>query len=201
MQEQAMARRDLLTYDVGQRRAPLLSRASVRLLGLLAVVVVIGAGLVIWTMASARPAATATAVGPAGLPATTPVPSASQPTPAAGSPSAALVGFDAKEPQRSPRGSSTAAARFIAAWLERDAKARKSGLEQVATAGLAEQLMLTSPANIPKANVQGGPELEAASAYSVQFVQTLTSGMRVRVYLVADPGSRYGWVATSVERA
>jgi len=85
--------------------------------------------------------------------------------------------------------------------LERDAKARKSGLEQVATAGLTEQLMLTSPANIPKAKVQGGPELEAASAYSVQYVQTLTSGMRVRVYLVADPGSRYGWVATSVERA
>jgi hypothetical protein len=66
---------------------------------------------------------------------------------------------------------------------------------------LTEQLVLTSPANIPKAKAEGDPELEAASAYSVQYVQSLTNGMRVRVYLVADPGSRYGWVATSVERA
>jgi hypothetical protein len=61
--------------------------------------------------------------------------------------------------------------------------------------------MITSSANIPNAKVEGDPELEAASAYSVQYVQTLTNGVRVRVYLVADPGSRYGWVATSVERA
>jgi hypothetical protein len=66
---------------------------------------------------------------------------------------------------------------------------------------LTEQLMLTSSANIPNAKADGEPELEAASSYSVQYVQTLTSGMRVRVYLVADPGSRYSWVATSVERA
>jgi hypothetical protein len=65
---------------------------------------------------------------------------------------------------------------------------------------LTEQLMLTSSANIPNAKAEGDPELEAASAYSVQYVQTLTSGLRVRFYLVADPGSRYGWVATSVER-
>jgi hypothetical protein len=196
-----MPRRELLTYDVGHRRAPLPSGASVRLLGLLAVVVVIGAGLVIWTMASAKPATTVTAARPARLPAALPVPSASQPTPAAGSPSPALVGSDAGESQRPPRGSSTAAGLFIAAWLERDPKARKSGLAQIATAGLTEQLMLTSAANIPKAEAEGGPELEAASAYSVQYVQTLSSGMRVRIYLVAEPGSRYGWVATSVERA
>jgi hypothetical protein len=84
--------------------------------------------------------------------------------------------------------------------LERAPKARKSGLQEVATAGLTEQLMITSTANIPKVKAEGDPELEAASAYSVQYVQTLASGMRVRVYLVADPGSRYGWVATSVER-
>jgi hypothetical protein len=85
--------------------------------------------------------------------------------------------------------------------LDRTPKTRKSGLQEVATAGLTEQLMLTSAANVPEAKAEGDPELEAASAYSVQYIQTLTSGMRVRVYLVADPGSRYGWVATSVERA
>jgi hypothetical protein len=66
---------------------------------------------------------------------------------------------------------------------------------------LTEQLMLTSAANIPRATAKGHPALEAASSYSVQYLQTLSTGMRVRVYLVADPGSRYGWIATSVERA
>jgi len=61
--------------------------------------------------------------------------------------------------------------------------------------------MLTSTANIPDAQASGSPQLADASEYSTQFVQRLSDGMRIRVYLVADPQSKYGWVATSVEQA
>jgi hypothetical protein len=43
--------------------------------------------------------------------------------------------------------------------------------------------------------------LEYASAYSAQFTQVLSTGLTIQVYLVTDPQARYGWLATSVERA
>jgi hypothetical protein len=61
--------------------------------------------------------------------------------------------------------------------------------------------MLTSAANIPDANRVGGPVLADASAYSVQFLQRLSDGMKVRIYLASDPQATYGWIATSIEKA
>ncbi|GAB3919965.1 hypothetical protein GCM10011575_35850 [Microlunatus endophyticus] len=198
-----MRRRDLLTYDVDQRRRPL-AELNPRLLALLAVVLIVAALLVIWTATSAGSAPRHTVPATAGTP-TTP-PAASRPTsasPSAGVSSAlpTLTGSDAVTSHGAPAGSTTAAARFVAAWLDVAPKTRKVQLEQTATAGLAEQLMLTSAANIPKAKAAGSPRVEDASEYSVQFLQVLTDGVRIRIYLVADPQARFGWVATSVEQA
>jgi hypothetical protein len=33
------------------------------------------------------------------------------------------------------------------------------------------------------------------------IIRTLTTGMKIHIYLVADPGSRYGWLATSADQA
>lgn len=194
-----MPRRDLLTYDVAHRRRSWWAGAHPGLVVLLIVVLALAVVLVTWTARSGRPtsgSAPPTHVVSAAAvsrrsPSATPRPSASP----------ALIGSDADGSDHAPRGSRTAAARFIAAWLEREPKARRSALQDTAAPGLAEQLMLTSPSNIPKATVKGVPVLEHASAYSAQFLQTLSDGMRVRIYLVADPQARFGWVASSVERA
>ena len=195
-----MQRRDRLTYDVELRRAPALSGVSPRLIALLAVVVVLAAVLMIWTATTAgssprssnEPAHAQPALGSSSSASTAPRPTVS-PTVATGS--------DARSSDRAPVGSRTAASEFVAAWLDQTPKSRKIELQKTATSALAEELMLTSTANIPDAQASGSPQLADASEYSTQFVQRLSDGMRIRVYLVADPQSKYGWVATSVEQA
>lgn len=192
-----MPRRDLLTYDVDQRRSSW-SGPNPRLVILLVVVLAMAVVLVIWTARSASPGSTTPAHAQSSVATAGRSPSA---TPPRRSASPALVGSDARTSERAPAGSRTAAARFVAAWLERDPHARKIALQETATPGLSEQLMLTATSNIPKAAAHGDPVLEHASEYSVQFVQNLTNRMRVRIYLVADPQARFGWVASSVEQA
>ena len=109
-------------------------------------------------------------------------------------------GTDAGEEPAVPEGSQRAAAHFVRAWLDRNPQTRKSALAAVSATALIEELMLTDPANIPRAKPRGAPVLGDASAYSVQFSQTLSTGMRINIYLVADPEARYQWVATSVEQ-
>lgn len=191
-------RRDQLTYDIDRRRTSGLAGVNPRLLVLLIIVLALAILLVVWTVSSgSSPSSTAPDHGTRPhTPARALSSATSSPTP-----SPALVGTDADHANRVPGGSRTAAVRFIAAWLDRVPKTRRAELQQTATSGLAEELMLTSQANIPKATAKGAPRLEDASEYSVQFTQLLSDGMRIRVYLVADPQSRYGWTATSVEQA
>lgn len=194
-----MPRRDPLTYDVEQRRTTSWAGLNPRLAILLIIVLAMAVVLVIWTARSAGPPPrSATPAHARPHVAASGRTASATPTASA---SAARMGSDAHASEHVPAGSRTAATQFVAAWLQRDPKARKSALQQTATAGLAEELMLTSPSNIPNATAQGDPALEHASEYSVQFVQTLTNRMRVRIYLVADPQARYGWVASSVEQA
>jgi len=191
-------RRDQLTYDVGRRRTVGPAGVNPRLFVLLIIVLALAAALVAWTAGSgSSPSSTTPDHGtrPVAAP---PSPTSSTPSP---TPPPALTGSDAEQAIRAPEGSKTAVVRFVAAWLDRVPKIRRAELQQTATSGLAEELMLTSQENIPKATAKGPPRLEDASEYSVQFTQRLSDGMRIRVYLVADPQSRYGWTATSVEQA
>ena len=187
-----MPRRDQLTYDVGpppRRAVPWLS-----LLVLAAAVAVVSV-LVTLVVVSDRepqvqpPPASATSV------------TSIEPTAGPASASPVPSGSDAGEGLAVPEGSQQAASRFVGAWLDRNPKTRKAALTEVSAPGLVEKLMLTNPSNIPKASPQGAPVLDDASAYSVQFTQTLSSGMRIAIYLVADPEARYSWLATSVEQA
>lgn len=128
----------------------------------------------------------------AAAPSLTPASSPSSPLPS---------GSDAGEGLAVPEGSQQAASAFVRAWLDRDRKTREPALAQVSSPALAEGLMLTDPANIPRVTPRGAPVLEDASTYSAQFTQALSTGPAIKIYLVADPEARYGWLAASVEQA
>ncbi len=185
-----MPRRDELTYDIGQpqSRGPVPWVPLLVLVAVLGIVTLLVAGVVRSGEASqAAPAPPASGSSPPLAPAsaTTPLPS----------------GSDADEGLAAPEGSQEAATAFVDAWLDRNPKTRQPALEHVAAPALVEELMLTDPANIPRARPRGTPALSDASTYSVQFTQALTGGMAIQVYLVADPEARYRWLATSVEQA
>ena len=186
-----MARRDQLTYDLGPGSRPAVPWKPVLLL---AAVIAVAGLLAVWTVMSSR---TPTAGAP------TSVPASASPTARPSTPSASPLpsGSDAAEGLGVPQGSQHAAAAFVRAWLDRDPKTREPALNEVATPALTEQLMLTDPANIPRARPRGAPVLDDASTFSTQFSQTLSTSMKIYVYLVADPEARYGWVATSVDQA
>ena len=191
-----MPRRDQLTYDLGDSS----SRGPVPWLPLVVLVAVLG--LVTLLVAGVVRSGGAPEAGPA-VPVPTPSASdtAAPPTTPGPSASAQPTGTDADEALAASEGSERAAVAFVDAWLDRNPKTRPAALEAVSAPALAEGLMLTDPANIPKASRRGAPELVDASAYSSQFTQTLSTGMTIQVYLVADPAARYQWLATSVEQA
>ena len=187
-----MPRRDELTYDLGpsSHRRPVPWVAVLLLVTVAGLTVVLCVGLVTSSRrtpgAVSAPAVTVTAV-PTPSPARTSTP--------------LLTGSDAGDGLGVPEGSREAASRFVRAWLDRDAKTREPALEEVAVPALTEQLMLTDPANIPRAAPKGAPVLDEASTYSAQFTQVLSTGAKITLYLVADPQARYGWLTTSVEQA
>lgn len=190
-----MPRRDQLTYDLGDSS----SRGPVPWLPLAVLVAVLG--LVTLLVAGVVRSGGTPETAPA-VPVSTPSASdtAVPPAPAAtASPSPS--GSDAGEALTAPEGSQRAAAAFVDAWLNRDPKTRPAALEAVSAPALAEGLVLTDPAEIPEATRRGAPELVDASTYSSQFTQTLSTGMTIQIYLVADPAARYQWLATSVEQA
>lgn len=188
-----MARRDQLTYDLGQGPRPQVPWKPVLLL---ATVITVAGLLLMWAVASqapqAAPASTADPVVSSASPSASPSGTTASPLPS---------GSDAAEGLGVPEGSQQAATAFARAWLDPARKTRQAALNQVAAPALAEQLMLTDPANIPRAQLRGAPVLDEASTYSTQFTQTLSDGMKIQIYLVADPQARYGWFATSVDQA
>lgn len=201
-----MPRRDQLTYDVGQKRRFSLAGLNPRLLALLIIVVVLAVLLVVWTASTPSSSTSGAdhgsrAVAAPSSPAPSSAPSGTPTAAPSAAPSQVLSGSDASQTTKAPGHSQAAAVRFVTAWLERVPAKRKAELQQTATSGLAEELMLTSAANIPNATAKGQPRLEDASEFSAQFVQALSDGMRIRLYLVADPQSKLGWLVTSVEEA
>lgn len=183
------SRPDRRTYDLAEPRRTVIPVWQVALVGVIAAV---GLLLAVATVRGVQPSAT-----PPAPPPSMPAPVAAKKPPATAPPAAA----DADEGQGVPEESRQAASSFVRAWLDRNPATRRAGLQQSSAPALAEQLMLTDPANVPAATPVGAPVAEDSSAYATQFSQRLSTGRSIRVYLVADPESRFGWLATSVEQA
>jgi hypothetical protein len=149
---------------------------------------------------TAAPVVTVTATPAA--PAPTPASPAAAPSTVAGSasprPSVTPSGTDASERADEPEGVRDAVAAFLRAWLEREPDVRIPLLQVSATESLTEKLSDVDPAKVPKAKPVGRPVVSAASDYSAVADQKLSNKRTVRMELVYDPASRYGWLVDAV---
>jgi hypothetical protein len=149
---------------------------------------------------------TPSTAGPAT--ATTPTPAVSaKPTPASPSPSATVLtpsasattpGTDASERAGEPAGVRAAATQFLRAWREPSAAVRVPMLSQVATNRLTEQLNDVDPAKVIKAKPVGPLVVSQASDYAASADQKLSDRSTVRMQLVYDPASRFGWLVDTI---
>jgi hypothetical protein len=147
-----------------------------------------------------RPAPTA---GPtAAIPSPTPAPSfstASATPTASPSPGTETTGgTDAAERAGEPAGVREAATAFLKAWREPSAEVRVPVLREVATDSLTEQLTDVDPAKITKAKPVGDLVVSQASDFAANADQRLSDKTTVRMQLVYDPASRYGWLVDTI---
>ncbi|HLL63012.1 MAG TPA: hypothetical protein VK401_08180 [Propionibacteriaceae bacterium] len=146
---------------------------------------------------TAAPVVTVTATPAASAPSAAPAPSTAARS-ATPSPSVTPSGTDATERADEPEGVRDAVAAFMRAWLEREPDVRIPLLQVSATESLTEKLSDVDPRKIPKAKPAGKPVISAASDYSAVADQKLSDKSTVRMELVYDPASRYGWLVDSV---
>ena len=136
---------------------------------------------------------------PAAEPTPTPTRSASaSPTPTASPAPQTTPGTDASERADEPAGVRDAATVFLQAWQEPSAEVRVPMLREVATDSLTEQLTDVDPAKISKAKLVGDLVVSQASDYAANADQRLAAKSTVRMQLVYDPASRYGWLVDSI---
>lgn len=128
-----------------------------------------------------------------------PVPSPSVAGSATPAPSVTPSGTDATERADEPAGVRETATAFLRAWREPKDEVRVPLLQVVATERLTEQLSDVDPAKIPDAKPVGAPTVSAASDYAAVADQRLSDKTGVRMDLVYDPASRYGWLVDSIE--
>ena len=150
-----------------------------------------------------RPPSTA---GPTA--ATTPAPvDTAKPTPATSAPSSTVStpavsettpGTDASERAGEPAGVRKAATQFLRAWREPSGAVRVSMLSQVATDRLTEQLSDVDPAKVIQAKPVGRLVVGQASDYAASADQKLSDKSMVRMQLVYDPASRFGWLVDTI---
>jgi hypothetical protein len=134
---------------------------------------------------------------PAPTPATT---STRSPTPSvSATPSSPITaGTDASERADEPAGVRDAATVFLRAWREPSDEVRVRLLREVATDSLTEQLTDVDPAKISKAKPVGDLVVSEASDYAANADQRLSDKSTVRMQLVYDPASRYGWLVDTI---
>jgi hypothetical protein len=133
-------------------------------------------------------------------PSATPMGSAASRTPTA-SPAPrtpTTPGTDATERAGEPGGVREAATLFLEAWRERSADVRVPLLRIVATDSLTEQLTDVDPAKIVKAKPVGNLVVGQASDYAASADQRLSDKTTVRMQLIYDPASRYGWLVDTI---
>jgi hypothetical protein len=144
---------------------------------------------------------TAPTAGPAAAPPTpTPTFSAATPTPTASpvSSTPTIAGTDASERADEPAGVRKTATLFLRAWREPEADVRVPLLRVVATDSLTEQLTDVDPAKIVKAKPVGDLVVNEASDYAASADQRLSNKTTVRMQLIYDPASRYGWLVDTI---
>ena len=144
---------------------------------------------------------TAPTAGPAAAPATpTPTVSAATPTPTASpvSSTPTIAGTDASERADEPAGVRKTATLFLRAWREPQADVRVPLLRVVATDSLTEQLSDVDPGKIVKAKPVGDLVVNEASDFAASADQRLSNKTTVRMQLIYDPASRYGWLVDTI---
>jgi hypothetical protein len=107
-------------------------------------------------------------------------------------------GSDSEEGTTVPSGATSAASRFVTAWLEPEPKPRLSILKQVATPGLTEQLRDVDPAKVVDARPVGKPRPGSVSDGAATLNQRLSNGSSISIDLALDPDTRYGWLVYAV---
>ena len=135
------------------------------------------------------------------------------PTPAPGSPAAASPsvagttratasptpgGTDATLRADEPEGVRESAATFMRGWLEPKKAVRVQLLQVSATDSLLDRLADVDPEKIPEAKPKGDLVVPEASDYAAVADQKMSDGTTVRMELVYEPASRWGWLVDSV---
>jgi hypothetical protein len=145
-----------------------------------------------------RPPPAGTAVAPATTTVTaqpssiTSAPSASPTT------SGITPATDASERAGEPAGIREAASEFLRAWREPSAEVRVRLMSEVATESLTDKLTDVDPAKIPHAKPVGRLVIGQASDFAATADQRLSNHSTVRMQLVYDPASRYGWLVDTI---
>jgi hypothetical protein len=155
-----------------------------------------------------RPTSGLTAAPVVTVTATPAAPSSAPRSPAAASPSVAgsatpsasptAGGTDATERAEEPEGVRESATTFLRGWLERKKSVRVELLQVSTTDSLLDQLVDVDPAKIPKAKPKGALVVPSASDYAAVADQKMSDGTTVRMELVYEPASRYGWLVDTV---
>jgi hypothetical protein len=129
-------------------------------------------------------------------------------SPASGSPSVAGTtaatasptpgGTDATLRADEPEGVRESAATFLRGWLEPKKKVRVPLLQVSATDSLLDRLADVDPEKVPEAKPKGDLVVPEASDYAAVADQKMSDGTTVRMELVYEPASRYGWLVDTV---
>jgi hypothetical protein len=141
----------------------------------------------------------ATAPTPGGTPAPGATPGSTAPTVAtSASASPTPGGTDATLRTDEPEGVREAATTFLRGWLEPKKAIRVPLLQVSATDSLLDRLADVDPAKLPDAKPKGALVVVSASDFAAVADQKMSDGTTVRMELVYEPASRYGWLVDTV---
>jgi hypothetical protein len=83
-------------------------------------------------------------------------------------------------------------------WLEPKKAVRVQLLQVSATDSLLDRLADVDPAKLPDAKPKGDLVVPSASDFAAVADQKMSDGTTVRMELVYEPASRYGWLVDTV---
>jgi hypothetical protein len=141
---------------------------------------------------------TATAAAPTPTPGTPAPASATVAGSTAPSASPTPGGTDATLRADEPEGVREAASTFMRGWLEPKKAVRVRLLQVSATDSLLDKLADVDPEKLPDAKPKGALVVPMATDFSAAADQKMSDGTTVRMELVYEPASRYGWLVDSV---
>jgi hypothetical protein len=148
------------------------------------------------TTTAAAPTTPAASTTAASKPASKPpsATSSARPSSTASTP----AGSDASQRTDEPEGVREAATTFLRGWLETDPGTRLAWLRVSTTDSLLDMLVDVDPAKIPDEKPVGVLVVPLATDYSAAADQKMSDGTTVRMELVYEPSSRYGWLVDAV---